>query len=294
MDEADVAVVGGSFAGAAAALHVARGRRRVAMFDHGVTRNRFARESHGFPGQDGASPAAIRAKARAEVLAYPEAALVEAEVTAARRDGEGFVLGWDGGSLRASRVVLAFGMRDLLPDVPGLADCWGLTANQCPYCHGYELAGRPTAVLMTGSGSLHQARILRAWTDDLLLVTDGLDLADADRADLAARGVRVVDGRLTGVEHEHGHVRAIAVDGQTVERGALYLAPRFEPASGLAAALGCAMADAELGRHVAADAMGAAGPGVFAAGDLVRPVYNATRSAAEGVTAGAAAHQSLL
>lgn len=295
-DEVDVAVIGGSFAGAAAALHVARGRRRVVMFDTGLTRNRFAPHSHGFPGQDGAAPDAIRLRARAEVLAYPTARLAEAAVAAVRQEDGGFVLSGGDGEWRASRVVLAHGMRDIMPDVEGLEACWGRSAFQCPYCHGFEAADRPTAVLMTGPWSLHHARILGAWTGDLALLANDHALGAEDRADLARRGVRVVEGRVLRVEHADGHARAAVLDGGTaVPAGAIYLSPRFEPAAPLAALLGCAMADTPLGPHVIADEMGRTSvDGAFAAGDLTRPFYNATASAAEGVRAGAAAHQSLL
>lgn len=295
-DDVDVAVIGGSFAGATAALHVARGRRRVLMFDTGVTRNRFAAESHGFLGQDGAQPDAIRLRARAEVLAYPTARLAETAVATVRRDEGAFILSGEDGEWRASRVVLAHGMRDLMPDVEGLAACWGRSALQCPYCHGFEAADRPTAVLMTGPWSLHHARILGAWTGDLTLLANGHDLGDEDRADLVRRGVRIVEGRVLRIEHEDGHASAALLErGATVRVEVVYLNPRFEPSADLAHALGCAMTDTPLGSHVAADVMARTSvEGVFAAGDLVRPFYNATASAAEGVRAGAAAHQSLM
>ncbi len=295
-DEVDVAVIGGSFAGAAAALHVARGRRRVAMFDTGVTRNRYADQSHGFLGQDGVAPDAIRLRARAEVLSYPTARLVEAAVDAVRAEDGAFVLAGADGALRASRVVLAFGMRDHMPDVDGLAACWGRSAYQCPYCHGFEAADRPTAVLMTGSWSLHHARILGAWTGDLTLLTNGHDLSREDEDDLTHRGVRLVQGRVRQIVQEDGHARAAVLeDGSLVPLEVVYLSPRFEPSSDLAEGLGCAMTDTPLGRHVVVDTLGRTSVGgVFAAGDLTRPFYNATASAAEGVRAGAAAHQSLL
>lgn len=294
--EVDVAVIGGSFAGAAAALHVARGRRRVAMFDTGATRNRFAAESHGFLGQDGAAPEAIRLRARAEVLAYPTARLIESAVDTVHREDGGFVLQSQDGKVRADRLVLAFGMRDHMPDVGGLAACWGRSAFQCPYCHGFEAADRPTAVLMTGPWSLHHARILGDWTGDLTLLANGHDVGDEDRADLVRRGVKVVDGPVLRVEHEDGHARlAVLEDGVEVPASVVYLSPRFEAAAPLAIALGCAMTETPLGAHVVADVMGRTSmDGVFAAGDLTRPFYNATLSAAEGVRAGAAAHQSLL
>ena len=292
----DVAVIGGSFAGAAAALQVARGRRRVTVFDHGITRNRFAATSHGFLGQDGVAPDAIRLTARAEVLAYPTAKVVEAAVTAVRRDAGGFVLASGAGEWSAARVVLAYGMRDHMPDLDGLAACWGRSAFQCPYCHGFEAADRPTTVLMTGPWSLHHAQILGDWTGDLTLLLNGHDLGGEGRADLARRGVRLVEERVARIEHEGGQARAAVLEsGAAVPAEVVYLNPRFEPAAPFATMLGCATSEAPLGSYVVADAMQRTSvDGVFAAGDLTRPFYNAMTSAAEGVRAGAAAHQSLL
>lgn len=296
MLECDVAVIGGSFAGAATALQVARGRRRVTMFDHGVTRNRFAAASHGFLGQDGAAPDAIRLKARAEVLAYPTAQVVEAAVAGVRREGGGFVLTGETGAWRASRLVLAYGMRDHMPDVDGLVECWGRSAFQCPYCHGFEAADRSTVVLMTGPWALHHAQILGDWTGNLTLLLNGHELEDEARADLIRRQVRVVEGRVARVEHEGGQAWAAVLEGgAVVPAEVVYLSPRFEPTAPFAAELGCATTNAPLGAFVAVDWMQRTSvEGVFAAGDLTRPFYNAMTSAAEGVRAGSAAHQSLL
>lgn len=295
-DDVDVAVIGGSFAGSMAALHVARGRRKVVMFDTGVTRNRFASASHGFPGQDGAAPDAIRLRTQAEVLAYPTTRLIEAAVDAVRPEAGGFVLEGESGNIQAARLVLAFGMRDHMPEVEGLMACWGRSAFQCPYCHGFEAADRRTVVLMTGPWSLHHARILGDWTGDLTLLANGHDLGDEDWVDLARRGVGVLDGTVLQVEHEDGYARLVVLaDGTEVPAEVVYLSARFEPASPLAAALGCAMTNTPLGAHVTVDALGRTSvEGVFAAGDLTRSFYNAALSAAEGVRAGAAAHQSLL
>jgi thioredoxin reductase len=184
----DAAVIGGSFAGLSAALYLARGRRTVALLDDGLTRNRFAAHAHGFLGHDGRSPDAIRLAGRADVLAYPTVRLIEARATAVEGETGAFRIAVGGEALRARRVILAHGMRDVLPAIPGLAECWGVSAIQCPYCHGYELSDRPTGILMTGPGLPHQALILRDWSADLTVLTNGHALAPEERDALAARG----------------------------------------------------------------------------------------------------------
>src|SRR5688572_15196043 len=165
----DVIVVGGSFAGLSAAMQLGRARRRVLVVDAGRPRNRFAHSSHGFLGQDGRSPAEILETFRQQVLAYPTVELRQDEASDARDAGDGgFVveLG-SGGSVRARRLVLATGVVDELPAVPGLAERWGVTVLHCPYCHGYEVADTRLGVLATGEGSMHHALLLPDWSADV-------------------------------------------------------------------------------------------------------------------------------
>lgn len=292
----DVAIVGGSFAGLSAGLPVARARRSVVVFDSGLPRNRFAAASHGFLGHDGRAPDAIRRDGRAQYLVYPTARLVEDEVVAIDGERDRFRLATrGGGEVLARRVVLAFGMRDALPEIPGLAACWGRSAMQCPYCHGYEAADLPTGLLVTGASPLHHARLLGDWTGDLAVFANGHAIAPDDRAAIEALGLRIHDAPVVRIEATDGHIEALHLaDGARVPRAALYLATRAAPASDLAARLGCRMIEGAYGPYVAVDMMQQTSvPGVFAAGDLTRPAYNAPAAAADGARAGAAAHQSL-
>jgi thioredoxin reductase len=218
----DVAIVGGSFAGLAAALMLARGRRRVAVFDDGLTRNRFAASGHGFLGMDGMAPEAMRLTARAEVLAYPTVTLFETRVTAASGRADAFRLQTAEGEVTARRLILAYGMRDILTDLPGLAACWGKSAIQCPYCHGYEVADRPTGFLVTDPAMAGHAVLFIEWTSDLTVFANGHILAPADAEALAARGVAVEPARVASVEAEAGMIRALVLeDGRRVPRSVL-------------------------------------------------------------------------
>ncbi|QYK41278.1 MAG: NAD(P)/FAD-dependent oxidoreductase [Paracoccaceae bacterium] len=295
--DTDIAIVGGSFAGLSAALTLGRGRLRGLVIDHGRPRNRFADRSFGIPGQDGRTPAEIRDAIRADAMAYPGIAQHQGEVTAVTGGPDAFVLTLaDGGQVTARRIILATGMVDILPDLPGLAGVWGRGAQQCPYCHGVELAGLPTGVLWSGMHSLHHARLLTGWTADLTLFTDGADPGDEVRATLAGIGVAVQDTPLRQVLAQDGHMAGLVLaDGRQIALGALYLAPETRPASPLPAALGCAMAEGPRGRYVKVDdRMATSVPGVFAAGDLVRAAYNGTGALADGVRAAAATHHSLV
>lgn len=292
----DVAVIGASFAGLSAALMLARARRSVVLIDDGQTRNRFSPHSHGFLGQDGVSPVDIRLKGLAEVLAYPTASHLQGRVTRITGRAGAFVL--DGPQMiSAARVILAYGQRDLLPDIPGLAECWGKTANQCPYCHGYELADRVTGILSLGETvHAHQARHLADWADDLILLENGGSVDEATAKALDRPGLRRIAGRVGRILHRGGEIEAVELaTGTLVPMRALYLHARFEPASPLAADLGCAMTATPMGSHVTVDMFQRTTvPGIFAAGDLARSFPSAPAAAAAGNLAGAACHQDLL
>ncbi len=293
----DVAIIGGSFAGLSAAINLLRGRRSVTLFDSGVTRNRFAAHAHRFLGQDGVPPDDIRLKGRAEIMAYPTLRLIEDRVETVRGVDDGFAFSTaQSGDFLASRVILAFGMTDILPDVPGLAACCGRTAFQCPYCHGYEERDRPTAVLMTSPASLHHATMLGEWTGDLMLLTNGHDVAPDDRQRLQGRGVRIVDGPISRIVEDDGRMTSIMLaDGTVMARDILYLHGHARPSCDLADQLGCAMEEGPFGPFVKVDDMQQTSvPRVWAAGDLTRAAYGSVFAAADGVKAGLAAHRSLM
>lgn len=284
----DAAIIGGNFAGLQAALYLLRGRRRIVLFDDGLGRNRFAAHSHGFLGHDGVSPDAIRENAMAQLQAYPGFTFVPARVTGVERQ-ELFRLAWTGGQAEARRVILATGQRDILPDVPGLAECWGITANQCPYCHGYELADRPTGILLGAHPhSGHYLRQIRRWAGDLTVFDNGAALAPETRAVVTELGLALVSGRIVEIAHAEGRIRAVQAEGAApVGVEAFYLASTTEPAAPLAAHLGCAFADGPSGVHVETDRWQRTSvPGVFAAGDLASPTPAAIFAAAAGATAG--------
>lgn len=295
MIEADVAVIGGSFAGVSAAIMLARARRRVVIVDEGKTRNRFARASHGFLGQDGVDPGAIHRRGLDEVLAYPTAQLAECRVDGISGETGAFRLAGPV-PVQAARVILAFGQRDILPDIPGLAECWGLTAAQCPYCHGFELADRTTGLLAVDAIPMHHAVHLQDWTRDLILLENGVPVTSDEAARLGALGLRRLAGRVARIHQSGGEIEAVELDdGSKMPMRALYLVTRQEPASPLAEALGCAIEETPMGRHLVVDEhQRTSVPGVFAAGDLARPYPSATQAASTGNRAGAACHQDLL
>jgi thioredoxin reductase len=284
----DAAIIGGNFAGLQAALYLLRARRRVVLFDDGQHRNRFAAHSHGFLGHDGMAPAAIKANAMAQLRGYPTLTVMEQRVMRVAI-ADGFQVVWADGQAHANRLILAAGQRDILPDVPGLAACWGITANQCPYCHGYELADLPTGLLLGPQPQAgHYLRQISRWAGPLTVFDNGTVLAPETLALIAERGMAHVSGPLQRVDHAAGRMSAIRVSGAApVPVQALYLASRSEPASPIAADLGCEMVEGHTGPYVKADQWQRTSvPGVFAAGDIASAMPAAIFATASGAAAG--------
>jgi thioredoxin reductase len=294
---ADVIVVGGSFAGHGAAIQLARARKVVLLIDAQRPRNRFATAAHGFLGHDGRAPAAIMQDASAQLLAYPTAAIVHATVQSVQRDDALFTLTLEDGSLRqARRLVLATGVTDTLPAIDGMLERWGRTVLHCPYCHGYEVAGQPLGIVANHPMSAHQASLIPDWGPATYFTQGLFEPNEEETALLTRRGVAIERTPVVALLGAAPALDAVLLqDGRTVAVHAVFTAPRTSMASPLAAQLGCAFADGPTGPYITVDAMGLTSvPGVYAAGDAMTPMHNATLAAASGVLAGVAAHQSLM
>ncbi len=291
--EFDVIVVGGSYAGMAAALQLARARRRVLVLDAGQRRNRFAATSHGFLTQDGASPAAIAERAREQLLAYPTVQWRTTTAHDARQQDSRFLVTTDDqATVSGSLLVLAPGVIDEMPTLPGIAERWGKSVFHCPYCHGYELNQGRIGVLATGAHSLHQAQMLPDWGSVTLFTNGTFAPDDAQRADLQARGVVIETAAVTRIIDT---ATVVLSDGRQLPQDGLFTACRTRPASPLGEQLGCAMEAGPLGPFIQVDALKATSvPGVFACGDAARGAGNVALSVGDGTQAGVSAHRTLL
>ncbi|MEX0828288.1 MAG: NAD(P)/FAD-dependent oxidoreductase [Haliea sp.] len=293
----DVVIIGGSFAGLAAAMQLARARKKVLVIDTGNPRNRFARTSHGFPGQDGRTPFEIHASLRQELAAYATVTFRNAAVVSILRQAGGFQSRLaDGTQITAHRIILAYGVRDKLPDLPGLSERWGKSVLHCPYCHGFELDQKPIGVLATGDMAFHQAMMLPDWGPTTLFTHRQITLLPEQAEALSTRGIRIEETPVKELTGQSPALDGVHLqDGREIPLAGLFLAPVTSPACNLADQLGCATTNGPTGPYLEVDMTQATSvQGVFAAGDLSSPMPNATLAAAAGVIAGGAAHRSLI
>ncbi|WGT26655.1 NAD(P)/FAD-dependent oxidoreductase [Pseudomonas marginalis] len=294
----DVIIIGGSFAGLAAALQLGRARRKVTVLDTGLPRNRFAGHSHGLLGHDHKPPLDILAKARRQLARYPTVRLVTARAESISGAIDDFcVLTGDGESLRARRLILSYGVVDQMPDVPGYAENWGTSIVPCPYCDGFEVAGQHWGLVWSGPQSMNQVRLFHDWTDMLTVFANGHDFPPDIQADLARRGISVVNGRITEIDHDENHNATVRLNaGLPVAVDILFAHPRNKPSARLHESLGLATVDTPQGIALKVDERRETSvPGIYAAGDLANPLMaSVTLAISHGATAGISAQQSML
>lgn len=289
---ADVAVVGGSAAGLAAALQLGRQRRSVIVVDAGEPRNAPAAHMHGYLGRDGEPPSTLLAAGREEVRRYGGEVL-DGRVTSVTRTDDGhFRLALVGGhAVVARRVLAATGIVDELPDIEGLAERWGREVVHCPFCHGYEARDRRIVQLVTRPLALHTAPLFRQLTTRLTVVVHDGRGVDGDELELLrAGGAEIVEGVVHRVTGGHGQLGVELGDGARIDADAIVVSPRFRPRAEPFAPLGLETAPhaSGLGDVVATDATGATNvPGVFAAGNVADPGQQVAQAAANGSRVGA-------
>ncbi|MFC9428730.1 NAD(P)/FAD-dependent oxidoreductase [Streptomyces sp. NPDC056987] len=305
----EVVVIGGGAAGLSGALALARARRSVLVIDSGHPRNAPAAHIHNYLGREGTDPARLLALGREEATGYG-AEIVTGEVATAERlpapapsaatsqDTPPSVGGFrvvltDGTAVEADRLLVTTGLVDELPPVPGLAERWGREVLHCPYCHGWEVRDEPIGILATGPVAVHQALMWRQWSDDVTLFTHtGPEPSDEEYEKLAARGIAVVEGEVTGVEVTADRLTGVTLaGGRVIPRRALVAGPRFTARAGFLAGLGLEAVDQEMAGHVVgsavpADPSGAtAVPGVWVAGNVTNLAEVVIGAAAAGVRA---------
>ncbi|OEZ01608.1 MULTISPECIES: NAD(P)/FAD-dependent oxidoreductase [Stenotrophomonas] len=291
----DAVIVGGSFAGLSAAMMLARARRSVLVVDSGLPRNRFSSHSHGVLGLDGIAGSDLLRQAKAQLLDYSTVRWATETVIDAQPTVDGFAVTSAGGETWAARkLLLATGIRDVLPDLPGLAERWGHSVLHCPYCHGYEIGGGQIGLLGGHALSSMMAGVLADW-GQVTLFAHGMSFDEETLATLQRRGVRIETEQVVALEGEAPQLSAVLLaDGRRIDLRALFVSARQQMASPLVEQLGCELDESPVGVLIRVDAQKQTTvPGVYAAGDAT-VMGNITLASAEGVRAGVSLHHALI
>ncbi len=277
-------IIGGGAAGLSAAVALGRARRSVLVVDAGEPRNAPAAHMHGFLSRDGMDPAELLRVGRLEAEGYG----VDIHRGRAVSVSSGFTVEFaDRPPVRARRVLLATGLRDELPDIPGLADRWGKDALHCPYCHGWEVRDQRIAVIATSHMAVHQALLWRQWTPNLTLITHSAEPDAEQSAQLAARGISVVRAQVAGLDVRNDRLAGVHLhNGAHLPFDALTIGARFHPALPQVDGLTTADHPSGMGTHIPVDPTGRTSvPGIYAAGNAANPMANVIAAAAEGAMA---------
>lgn len=286
--EYDAIIIGGSYAGLSAAMSLGRSLRKVLVVDSGKPCNAQTPHSHNFITQDGQTPAAITAAAKTQVAAYSTVKFHNALATQARKRGEVFEVETAiGATFLAKKLVLATGLKDLMSNIPGFAECWGISIVHCPYCHGYEIRGQRTGILANGEMGFHFLQLIFNLSKDLLLFTNGkAELSPEQLQKLQHRNIQVVETEIDHIVHQKGQIRQVVLkNGETISLEALYSRPPFEQHCPIPQALGCELTEQGLLKVDAFQRTTVAG--VYACGDNVNMARSVALAVSSGSMAGA-------
>ena len=294
-NEYDVIIIGGSYAGLSAALALGRSLRRVLVIDAGKPCNRQTPHSHNFLTQDGKTPAEISSIAREQVELYDTVSFLAGLVVAVKKIAVGFYISTEKGELfESKKLILATGIKDLMPEIPGFEECWGISVIHCPYCHGFEVKNEKTGILANGDFGYEFGKMITNWTKDLTLFTHGKStLTTEQTTKLNANGVRIIETEIESIQHSAGNIEALILkDGSHIPIKAVYAKAQFEQNANIPATLGLELTD--LG-HILVDSMqNTSEPGVFACGDCTTLFRSVSYAVSTGTMAGASCNKELI
>ncbi|AXB55836.1 NAD(P)/FAD-dependent oxidoreductase [Flavobacterium fluviale] len=291
----DVIIIGGSYSGLSAAMSLGRSLRQVLVIDSGLPCNRQTPHSHNFITQDGEKPAVISAKAKLQVELYKTVHFYNGLATKAIKKESGFEISTESGKVFTSRKVLfATGVKDLIPEIKGFADCWGISVLHCPYCHGYEVKNEKTAIIANGEIAFDFAKLISNWTKNLSLCTNGKSTLTLEQTEILKKhGVAIFEEEIDSFEHEQGYIQNIIFKNQEKTAvKAIYARPPFEQHCNLPKELGCEITEQGL---LKVDFMQNTNVGgIYASGDCTTQMRSVAIAVSTGSFAGAVINKDLI
>ena len=290
----DVIIIGGSYAGLSAAMSLGRSLKQTLIIDSGKPCNRQTPHSHNFLTQDGNTPAEISAIARKQVEQYETVQFYNGLAISGKQSSDTFEIETKAGDFfSASKLIFATGIKDNLPDIPGIAECWGITVIHCPYCHGYEFKGQETGILANGDPAFHAASLVNNLTGQLTIFTNGpAEFKDGQLSKLDKNSISIFESEITEIVHENGQIQHVAFkDGTKKELDALYAAIPFTQHCDIPVSLGCELT--EHGYIKTDDFQKTTVQGIFACGDNCSMMRSVANAVATGNFTGAMANMEL-
>jgi thioredoxin reductase len=283
----DVIIVGGSYSGLAAGMALGRGLRKVLIIDSGKPCNRQTPYSHNFITQDGLPPKEIAALAKQQVERYDTVKFFDDLATSVIRTEIGFEIHVASGEkFRCKKLVFASGIRDIMPDISGYAECWGISVLHCPYCHGYEIRNEKTGILGNGEFGFEFSILISNWTKDLTLFTNGKSTLTPEQTNkLESHNIKIVETEIEKLEHNSGYLESILFkDGTKSPIVAIYARSDFHQHCTIPKDLGCELT--EEGYIKVDNLQRTSIAGIFACGDNTNRMRTVANSVATGTTAG--------
>src|SRR5690606_6417691 len=207
----DVIIIGGSYAGLSSAMALGRALRNVLIIDSGLPCNRQTPHSHNFITQDGVKPSEIAEKAKTQVLKYETVKFHNDLAISGKKTENGFVISTKKGEIfTAKHLVFATGVKDIMPDIKGFSECWGTTVIHCPYCHGYEVKSEKTGILANGNFAFHYAQLIRNWTKELTIFTNGKSTLNQEQTDIISKhNIPIIEKEIAQLKHENGYLKQV-------------------------------------------------------------------------------------
>jgi thioredoxin reductase len=291
----DVIIVGGSYSGLAAGMALGRALKSVLIIDEGKPCNRQTPFSHNFLTNDGKSPSEISGLARLQVKAYETVEFFNGLATSTKKTDNGFLIYVASGeTFTAKKIIIATGIRDILPEIEGLAECWGISVIHCPYCHGYEVKKQKTGILANGEKAFDFSKLISNWTDDLTLFTNGEShLSVAQTKQLRSHDITIIEKKVDRIVHINGILQNIAFeDGTCTFTEAIYAPSPFEQQCSLPISLGCELT--EDGYIKVDSSQETTVKGIFACGDNATRIRTVANAVSTGTTAGMSLSKKLI